>query len=156
MKKLSLIILCFIIGCTPPSKSVVSGKVVGVSDGDTITVLGQGNHQIKVRLADIDCPEKNQPWGNNAKSRLSELIFSETVDLRVNSTDRYGRKIADVFFSGENINYLMVLEGNCWPYFKFNPPSFIMDAYETAKAEGRGLWGLNPHEISPPWEFRKK
>lgn len=156
MKNLSLITLFLIIGCTPPSTSEVSGRVVGISDGDTITVLAQGDHQIKVRLADIDCPEKSQPWGNNAKSRLSELIFSETVDLRVNSTDRYDRKIADVFFNDGSINYLMVKEGHCWPYFKYNPPSFIIEAYETAKAEGIGLWGLNPHEISPPWDYRKK
>jgi len=67
------------------------GRVVGVTDGDTLTLLEPGKQQIKVRLAEIDTPEAAQPYGNRAKQELSKLVFGKTITVKVQDTDRYGR-----------------------------------------------------------------
>lgn len=65
-----------------------SGKMVGVADGDTVTVLDAGNVQHKVRLTGIDAPEKNQPFGNRSKQSLSDMVFNKTVTVESNKRDR--------------------------------------------------------------------
>ena len=73
------------------------GRVVGVSDGDTITILNDRKQQIKVRLAEIDTPESAQPYGSRAKQELSRLVYGKTVSVKVQDTDRYGRKVGRVY-----------------------------------------------------------
>jgi endonuclease YncB( thermonuclease family) len=91
----------------------LSGKVVGVTDGDTITVL-VGQSPVKVRLAEIDTPENGQPWGTRAKQALSDKVFGEVVEVRVVDTDRYGRTVGRVYRGGRDINREMVREGHAW------------------------------------------
>ena len=96
----------------------LTGKVVGVTDGDTITVLVD-RHPIEVRLAEIDTPERGQPWANRAKQALSDKVFGQVVELQVVDTDRYGRTVAKVYRDDRDINREMVREGHAWVYRKY-------------------------------------
>lgn len=74
----------------------LSGRTVGVSDEDTITVLDLTNTQHKIRLAGIDAPEKSQPFGQRSKESLSDLVFGRTVTVETDKVDRYGRQVGKV------------------------------------------------------------
>ena len=78
---------------------VVEGRVVGVSDGDTITVLDDAKSQHKIRFAGIDAPEKGQAFGERSKQNLSALVFQKRVEARCHKKDRYGREVCAVFVS---------------------------------------------------------
>ena len=83
--------LILIIALPISASPAYEGKVVGISDGDTITVLISGHHQIKVRLAEIDAPEKSQAYGQRSKQSLSDLAFGKQVRVEQQDRDRYGR-----------------------------------------------------------------
>jgi Micrococcal nuclease (thermonuclease) homologs len=95
-----------------------TGKVISITDGDTVTVLTD-NKQIKVRLAEIDTPEKNQPYGKNAKKALSDFIFGKIVQIKFETIDRYGRTIGKIFLDNQNINKEMVKLGHAWVYIHY-------------------------------------
>src|SRR5688572_24491419 len=98
-----------------------TGEVVGVQDGDTIEVLYNGKAQ-RIRLYGIDCPEKGQPYGNNAKQATSALVFAQYVTLEIHGKDKYGRILADVLLAdGTNVNQELVKDGMCWWYRKYAP-----------------------------------
>jgi len=97
---------------------LLAGKVIGITDGDTIAVL-VGREPIRVRLAEIDTPERGQPWANRTKQALSAKVFGQVVDLQIVDTDRYGRTVAKVFRDGRDINREMVREGHAWVYRKY-------------------------------------
>ena len=133
----------------------IIGKVVGVSDGDTITVLDEmdkGN--FKIRLDKIDAPERTQPFGSKAKQFLSSLIFGRQVSIRFKAVDRYGRILGVVYCDGAEINLAMVQNGYAWHYNCYdNTPAYIQ-AEKKARADKKGLWSdPNP---THPYEFRKK
>lgn len=131
-------------------------KVIKIADGDTITVLREGNVQIKIRLADIDCPERGQPWGRNATEALQDALTGDTVGIEVLGTDRYGRTIARVYMGAISINRHMVESGNCWVYTKYAKDNKLFSLQDGAKAAGLGLWQLPEPERVPPWEWRQK
>jgi endonuclease YncB( thermonuclease family) len=127
---------------------------VGVLDGDTIEVLHNGKAQ-RIRLHGIDCPEKGQPYGNNAKQATSALVFALEVTLQIYGKDKYGRILADVLLAdGTNVNHTLVKDGWCWWYRKYAPDDVMLAALEAAAGSAqKGLWAdPNP---TPPWEFRK-
>ena len=93
-----------------------TGKVVGVTDGDTITVLYQGNKQYKVRLQHIDCPETGQPFATKAKQSLSAKVFGKEVTIKWDEMDRYKRVLGDVYIGKRWINVELVSEGMAWHY----------------------------------------
>ena len=82
----------------------IEGRVVGVADGDTITVLDNTNTQHKIRLAGIDAPEKKQPFGNVSKKSLSDLVYGKQVSVDYNKQDRYGRTVGKVMAEGVDAN----------------------------------------------------
>lgn len=129
-------------------------KVIGVTDGDTIKVLRTGNEQVKIRLAGIDCPERKQPWGNNAKKAASKLIADKTVTIEVMDVDQYGRAVGRVFIDGVNVNRSLVEGGNCWVYPKYAKDAVLFTLQGEAKNSQRGLWQLKKAERVPPWEWR--
>ncbi len=94
-------------------------KVVSVTDGDTVKVLTLDNQIIKVRLAEIDTPERKQPYGKEAKKALSTLVFGKTVDLRPVTIDRYGRTVGHLFVGSLNVNKQMVRTGHAWVYKRY-------------------------------------
>lgn len=128
------------------------GRVIGISDGDTLTVLVD-QQPLKVRLADIDAPEKKQAFGTRAKQTLSDLIYDKTVTLTVLDTDRYGRSVAQVDIDGQNTNQQMVSAGMAWCYRKYLRDQGCIALETTAREARSGLW-TDPHPV-PPWEWRK-
>ena len=131
-----------------------SGRVVGVSDGDTITVMHDGKGD-KIRLNGIDAPEKGQPFTNRAKQFVSELAFDTDVKVETKGEDRYGRTIGEVFLpDGRNLNQEIVKAGFAWWFRRYAPHDKDLERLETeARDAKRGLW-VDPEPI-PPWEFRK-
>jgi len=133
----------------------VIGKVVGVADGDTLTILDAVNKQHKVRLAYIDAPEKGQAFGNRAKQKLSDVCYGKSAVATVIDTDRYNRIVAEVTCAGVAANKMMVETGMAWVYTKYAKGQGALVAAEfTAKAAKLGLWSTPTQ--TPPWEFRLK
>ena len=132
------------------------GKVVAITDGDTLKVLTDDRRQIKIRLAEIDCPEKGQPWGKRAKQTLSQLAFSKFVLVEPVTTDRYGRMVATIFVDDKNINETLVRNGHCWTYRKYvkHPIFYALEDY--ARNNNLGLWRLPESKRVPPWQWRRK
>jgi len=124
----------------------ITGKVVGVTDGDTITVLDGQKRQHKIRLDGIDAPESSQDFGSRAKQSLSDLVFGKTVTVTSSKKDRYGRVLGKVTLDGRNINLEQVNRGMAWFYrlFAFELSREDATAYEQAEAsarkERRGMW----------------
>ena len=132
-----------------------SGKVIGVTNGDTISVLhnGRGN---KIRLNGIDCPEKGQAFGTRAKQATADLAFGKEVLLQTYGLDKYGRTIGDVILPhGQVLNHELVRAGMCWWYRKHAPLDPVLEGLEQEAREAkRGLW-VDPNPV-PPWEWRKQ
>jgi micrococcal nuclease len=136
----------------PPEQSCL---VVGVSDGDTITarcgVFGSYK-QLKVRLSEIDAPEKAQPFGQRSKEALSDVCFNAQATLKPVSLDRYGRTVARVVCRGKDVNLEQVRTGMAWSYTKYLTDQSIFDAELQARKDRTGLWH-DPRPV-PPWEWR--
>lgn len=138
---------------------LLSGRVVGVSDGDTITILDNTNTQYKIRLAGIDAPEKKQAFGNVSKQSLSDLVYGKQVDIDWQKQDRYGRTVGKVLVSGVNANLEQVKRGLAWYYKKYQNELVLEDrldylhAEESAEKSRVGLW-IDKEPIAP-WDFRK-
>lgn len=141
------------------SAETISGRVVGVADGDTITVLDSANTQHKIRLAGIDAPEKKQPFGNVSKKSLSDMVYDKQVYVYWKKQDRYGRTVGKVIVDGVDANLQQIKRGMAWFYKKYQNELVIDDrlaylhAHEDAKINKSGLWvDLEP---IAPWDFRK-
>lgn len=130
----------------------VTGKVVGIADGDTLTLLTPERTQLKVRLDGIDAPENGQEFSAASKRALSDLTAGKTVTLQVSGTDRYQRTLGTVFADDQNVNLAMVRAGFAWHYVKYSDDHDLAAAERAARAESRGLWaGFNP---IAPWDYR--
>lgn len=99
-----LLLICLSFIAAQAVADTFSGRVVGISDGDTITVLDQAKKQHKVRLAGIDAPEKGQAFGDRAKVSLSRLVFDKPVTVESHKVDRYGRSVGKVMIAGRDAN----------------------------------------------------
>lgn len=130
-----------------------SGRVVGVHDGDTITVL-RDDHAEKIRLAEIDCPELRQAFGTRAKQFTSGLVFGKTVTVHARERDRYGRTVGEVILpDGRSLNRELVAAGFAWQYTKYSKDKELARIETEARQAKRGLWA--DARPVPPWEFRK-
>lgn len=132
----------------------LAGRVVGVSDGDTITILAEGpkgKRPVRVRLHGIDCPESHQPYGARAKQFTSRLAFGRQAVASVVDTDRYGRLVAEVAVEGRSLNRELVEAGLAWAYARYSRRYAASE--QAARAARRGLWA-DPSPV-PPWEFRR-
>ena len=139
--------------------ATLEGHVVGVAEGDTITILDATKAQYKIRLAGIDAPEKRQPFGNVSKQSLSDMVFGKQVVVDYQKLDRYDRVVGKVIVDGMNANLEQVKRGLAW-YFKKYKSELVLDdrlaylhAEEDAINARIGLW-VEPNPI-PPWGFRK-
>lgn len=133
----------------------ITGRVVGITDGDTLTLLTEDRRQAKVRLAEIDTPESRQPYGNRARQALSDLAFGQSVRVVVQDTDRYGRTVGRVYAGGTDVNAAMVREGAAWVYRQYSRDPSLLGLEAEARAARRGLWALPEAERTPPWEWRR-
>lgn len=127
-------------------------EVIGVADGDAMTVLEDGK-PVKIRLANIDAPERHQPFGERAKLSLSQLCYRQDARVEVIGFDRYGRRIARVSCAGIDANRAQVERGLAWVYLKYNQDPHLSALQDGARKERRGIWSA-PGPV-PPWEFRK-
>jgi endonuclease YncB( thermonuclease family) len=138
--------------------ATIEGRVVGVADGDTITVLDSTNTQHKIRLAGIDAPEKKQPYGQRSKQSLSDLVFDKQVMVETDKRDKYKREVGKVLVGGMDANLEQVSRGFAWHYKAYYREQSTNDRklYSAAENEGRaarrGLWA--DADPMPPWEFR--
>jgi endonuclease YncB( thermonuclease family) len=132
-----------------------SGKIIGISDGDTYKILYE-KKSLTIRLAHIDCPEKRggQPFGKAAKQKASDICFGKTVNIVHNGFDRNKRIIAEVYLENKDcVNLLMVQMGYAWHYKEYSKNSTYAEAENIARKAQIGLWAdANP---IPPWVFRK-
>lgn len=154
--KINLTVLLFFIPFALFAQ-IRSGKVVAVLDGDTVIVL-ENNKQTKIRLAEIDCPEKNQPFGNKAKQFTSDKIFSKTVSYKTAGTDKYGRTLAHIYYGTDNMNLNgeLVANGLAWHYKQFSKSKELSFLESNARRKKMGIWSeKNPVEPSK-WRQTKK
>ena len=136
-----------------------SGKVVGVTDGDTLTVLrvqGEKREEVKVRLYGIDAPEKSQPFYAQSKATASALVFGKVVDVQAKGKDRYGRTLAEVISEDKwSLNRALVWYGMAWWYKKYAPKNKDLEKLESeARKAKRGLW--TDAAPVPPWQWREE
>ena len=139
------------------------GKVMKVTDGDTVVISSEREVFVKCRLYGIDAPETakrgvpGQPYGEEATKELKHIILAKNVQVDTTTRDRYNRDICFVTLDGLDVNLEMVRRGYAWAFLKYLRPPFIQKyvAAETeARKNGLGLWHIiNPE---PPWEYRKK
>lgn len=130
------------------------GVVVGVTDGDTLTVLVD-RHRIRVRLSDIDAPERGQPYGARARQSLADLCYDRIATVAAAGTDRYGRTLGVVSCEGVVANREQVRRGLAWVYTRYTRRDSPLHAVQReARTRRRGLWQLP--EPQPPWEWRSR
>jgi endonuclease YncB( thermonuclease family) len=160
MKQLLIATYCLVLALSTQA-SELTGKVVSVSDGDTLRVLVD-DHQIKIRLGGIDAPESNQPFGQASKRYLAEAVAGQTVVVEFEKKDRYGRVIGKVLLDGADMNLRQVEAGYAWwyEYYKRDQSEADQQAYAAAEQQARGsrvgLWS-EPAPINPyDWRQGKR
>lgn len=157
-KKYFSALVCILALCLPAF--AIEGRVVGIADGDTVTVLDNASVQHKIRLAGIDAPEKTQAFGNRSKQSLSGLAYNRYVLVQTTKRDKYGRIVGTLFVDGQDVNLTQIQRGMAWHYKAYEreqPQSeavLYAAAEVLAKTQGEGLWA--DAEPEPPWEYRRR
>lgn len=126
--------------------------IIGVSDGDTLTARCEAE-TVKIRVAEIDAPEKAQAFGARSKQALSDLCYKAQAEIRPVTRDRYGRTVARVSCGGQDVSVAQIQAGMAWVYRKYGTDPTLPPLESQARSDQRGLWSA-PHPI-PPWEWRK-
>ena len=127
--------------------------VVGVADGDTLTVLCEGSEKMKIRLSEIDAPEKRQPFGSRSKLSLSSMCLQKKAKIKPQTKDRYGRIVAGVICDGVDANEEQIKRGMAWVYDKYVKDQSLYSIQNKARASKKGLWADN--KPIKPWEYRR-
>ena len=158
MKK--IIFLIFLFFSLVSLAEELIGKVIKVSDGDTITVLDSNNQKHKIRLKGIDAPESQQVYGDISTQSLAELVYDKEVVVNWDKKDKYYRILGKVIVDGRDANYEQLKKGLAWYYKQYEKDlndedkKKYSEAEEWARNYTEGLWA-DSHSI-PPWEFRHK
>jgi micrococcal nuclease len=132
---------------------VIFGKVVGVTDGDTLTLLDDEKQQHTIRLEGIDSPESGQAFGSSSKEALSRKVFGKSPWTEWRETDKYGRTLGHIYLDGRHINLEMVADGLAWHYKQYSTDPRLANAEVVARGKRLGLWNVSSPP-TPPWEFR--
>ena len=154
---ISFITLVFLLSL-PVHTWAWSGEVVGITEGDTITVLNSKTlKDVKIRLYGIDCPEGGQAFSKRAKQFTSKMVFGKVVEVGAITVDHYGRTVSLVYVEGKGVCDELIRAGLAWVYYLYcNLP--ICAEWKNLEAEAkeakRGLW--SEHNPVPPWEFRRQ
>ncbi len=136
----------------PATADEFAGRVVGIADGDTITVL-HARHSETVRLLGVDAPEKRQAYGDRARRFTAELAFDRTVTVRAAGRDRNGRLLGEVVLpDGRSLNQELVRAGYAWWFRRYSRDSTLARLEQEAREWRRGLWA--DEAPIPPWDFR--
>ncbi len=136
-----------------PAGKVIHAQVVQIVDGDSLTVVIDGE-MVRVRLAEIDAPEKKQPYTKRSKKSLSDLCFWIEAELAGISKDQYGRTLARVRCNGVDANAEQVKRGMAWVYEKHAKDPELYKLQAEARSAKRGLWSVN--SPIPPWRWQKE
>ena len=136
-RRLACILLLFVGGAVEAAE--FSGKVIAVLDGDTLLVLRSGN-PVKVRLAEVDAPEKGQPYGTASQKSLSDMVMGRQIGVTSRAVDDYGRLVATVQVNGLNVNHEQVRRGMAWEYSRFHSNRELLALQREAQQARRGLW----------------
>lgn len=143
----------------PGLSQTLTGRVVRIADGDTVTVLDATNTQHRIRLQGIDAPESHQAFGTQSKKSLSDMIFDKDVTVIYDKTDQYGRLVGKILLNGKDVDLEQVKAGMAWHYKEYEREQSPEDrdlyarAEDEARSARRGLWvDANPTE---PGEFRR-
>lgn len=150
--KTTTLIIAVLVLIIPSLLYAFEGKVVSISDGDTIKVLKDGK-QVRIRLAAIDCPEKGQPYGQKAKQFTSAMVAGKIVKVWETDIDRYGRIVGFVFIGDKNLNKELLSAGLAWHYKKYSRDPALAKLEFEARSAKRGLWA-EPDPVAP-WEWRR-
>ncbi len=140
--------------------TTIMGQVVGVADGDTLTLLDADQRQHIIRLEGIDAPERRQPFGSVAKQHLSDLAYRQTATAECRKVDRYGRQVCRVLIGAVDVCLEQVRAGLAWHFKRYEHEQTVAHrhAYAEAELEARlartGLWST-PEQVAP-WDWRAK
>lgn len=132
----------------------IKGRVVGITDGDTFTLLTPDLREVKIRVAEIDAPERGQPYATRSRQHLANLIFQQEVTVDVEVVDRYGRPVGRPMVGDVDVAVEMIRSGAAWVYRTYSDDDELYELERTAKVERRGLWSLPELERVSPWDYR--
>jgi endonuclease YncB( thermonuclease family) len=150
------VLLLILLTTTSAWADELRGRVVGITDGDTLTLLTPERRQVKIRLGEIDAPESRQPYGSRARQALASMVFQQRARVVVQDVDRYGRTVGRVYAGSLDVNAEMVRRGAAWVYRRYShDPSLLVLEKEARRAQA-GLWALPESQRAPPWEWRKE
>lgn len=130
-----------------------TGRVVGVADGDTLTVL-DGKRQVRVRLWGIDAPERGQPWSSRSREALGARAMHREARVVTRGHDGYGRTLARVVVDGVDLGDAQLADGLAWVYRRYANDASMIALEDGARAARRGLWSQRDPE--PPWRYRER
>lgn len=133
----------------------LTGWIVHVADGDTFT-LETARGELRVRLADVDAPERGQPYGRRAREVAGALVMGRRVEAIVVDRDRYGRAVARLTVNGQDVGAALVRAGAAWVYRRYTSDPQLIAIEAEARARQRGLWRLPARERIPPWQWRHR
>ena len=146
------LLLLFLASMPCGSEEIITGRVVGVHDGDTVTLLTGSNRQIKIRLAQIDAPESDQAFGQASRQSLAGMAFSRTVKVAVETIDAHDRFVGTIFIDGLDVNREQIKRGMAWAYRQYLRDQSLLQLEAQARKARVGLWAdANP---MPPWVYR--
>jgi endonuclease YncB( thermonuclease family) len=148
------LITLFLVFYTQLYADRLTGKVVSVTDGDTIKILTKNKTLYKIRLNGIDAPEKSQAFGKKSKANLSQLVAGRIVDIHYKKKDRYGRILGTIFVGNLDMNLRQIEDGYAWVYRRYCKRADYYKAEEYARNRKLGLW-YDKYPV-PPWEYRKR
>lgn len=155
----ALVVVAVALLTTAAHAETLTGRVVSIADGDTLTLLDASKTQHKIRLAGIDSPEKSQPFGQYCKKSLSDLAYNHVATVESNKLDRYGRAIGKVLINDQDVNLEQIRRGCGWHYKKYQNEQSLDDrlsynnAEESARASKIGLWA--DQAPTSPWDWRQ-
>jgi endonuclease YncB( thermonuclease family) len=138
----------------PVAAAKITGRVVAVLDGDTVDVLQPDRTTVRLRLAEIDAPEKGQPYGDASKRLLASLVFGRDILFQASTRDRNGRWIARIMAGATDVNAEMVRRGGAWRYVQYSHDGMFVSYEAEARMAKAGLWALPAAQRMPPWDWR--
>lgn len=159
-RRLGIGLLLFLACPLYAQAETLSGKVVKIADGDTLSIMDDRKRVHKVRLAGIDAPERDQPFGVKSRENLNRLVAGHKVEVDWHKRDRYRRVVGKIYAGGRDVNLAQVRAGMAWWYWRHASDQSWLDQiiYATTHAmawlEDVGLWA-DPDPV-PPWEWRQR
>lgn len=148
--------LCLVAACAAgtPANETFDASAVHLRDGDSL-IVSTGDVQRELRIAEIDTPERGQPWGKRAKQALAQLVEGRTLRVEVIDRDRYGRDVSKIWVGETCVACELVRGGHAWAYRDYLQNPELLRFEREAREARRGLWSLPASEQVPPWEWRR-